>query len=71
MDPYRLSVWVSISANYKIFMPSTQAILERYMAKFSKGRQINLDDDEIHTACGLVDKDADNSEPEAAYGVTE
>merc|ERR1711965_122750 len=35
MDPYRLSVWVSIAANRKVFMPSTKAILERYMAKFS------------------------------------
>jgi len=24
MDPYRLSIWVAISANYKIFMPSTR-----------------------------------------------
>ena len=45
MDPYRLSVWVSIAANRKVFVPTKQAILERYMAKFSKGGTANLDDD--------------------------
>ena len=45
MDPYRLSVWVSIAANRKVFKPTKQAILERYMAKFSKGGKVNLDDD--------------------------
>ena len=45
MDPYRLSVWVSIAANRKVFMPSTKAILERYMAKFSKGGTMDLNDD--------------------------
>ena len=44
MDPYRLSIWVSIAANRKVFMPTKQAILERYMAKFSKGAKVNLDD---------------------------
>ena len=42
MDPYRLSVWVSIAANSKIFKPTTKAILERYMAKFSKGGKEDL-----------------------------
>ena len=27
MDPYRLSVWVSIAANRKVFVPTKQAIL--------------------------------------------
>ena len=45
MDPYRLSVWVSIGANRKVFMPKTKAILERYMAKFSKGGTTDLNDD--------------------------
>ena len=49
MDPYRLSVWVSIAANSKIFKPSTQAILERYMAKFSKGGTQDLDDFGLET----------------------
>ena len=44
MDPYRLSVWVSIAANRKVF---TQAILERYMAKFSKGGTIILNDEDV------------------------
>ena len=45
MDPYRLSVWVSIAANCKVFKPTVKAILERYMAKFSKGGKADLDDD--------------------------
>ena len=44
MDPYRLSVWVSIAANRKVFKPGTKAVLERYMAKFSKGGKLDLDD---------------------------
>ena len=44
MDPCRLSVWVSIGANRNVFMPDTKAILERYMAKFSKGGTMDLDD---------------------------
>jgi len=44
MDPYRLSVWVSIGANCNVFMPKTKAILERYMAKFSKGGTMDLND---------------------------
>ena len=44
MDPYRLSVWVSIGANRNAFMPDVKAILERYMAKFSKGGTMDLDD---------------------------
>ena len=42
MDPYRLSVWVSIGVNRSVFMPDTKAILERYMAKFSKGGTLDL-----------------------------
>ena len=45
MDPYRLSVWVSVASGRKIFMPKTKAILERYMAKFSKGGKMDLADD--------------------------
>ena len=45
MDPYRLSVWVSIGANQSVFKPNTKAILERYMAKFSKGGTMDLNDD--------------------------
>ena len=37
MDPYRLSIWVSIASGCKVFMPTAKAILEHYMAKFSKG----------------------------------
>ena len=44
MDPYRLSVWVSIAANHKVFKPGTEAILERYMAKLSNGVKSDLDD---------------------------
>ena len=49
MDPYRyrLSVWVSIASNRKSFVPSVKAILERYLAKISKGGQEDLED------CGL------------------
>ena len=42
MDPYRLAVWVSIASNRKVFMPSTKAILARYMLKFSKGGTVDL-----------------------------
>lgn len=42
MDPYRLAVWVSVASNRKAFMPSTKAILERYMLKFSKGGTVDL-----------------------------
>ena len=45
MDPYRLNVWVPIAANHKVFIPTKEAILKRYMAKFSKGGTVNLDDD--------------------------
>ena len=45
MDPYRLSVWVSVGANQSVFKPDTKAILERYMAKFSKGGKVDLTDD--------------------------
>ena len=45
MDPYRLSVWVSIASNHKVFRPSVKEILERYMAKFSKGGKVDLADD--------------------------
>ena len=38
-------LWVSIAANRKIFMPSAKAILERYMAKFSKGGKVDFSDD--------------------------
>ena len=39
-------MWVSIAANCcKVFKPTVKAILERYMAKFSKGGKANLDDD--------------------------
>ena len=48
MDPYRLSVWVSIAANYAIYKPSTKAILERYMAKFSRGSKADLNDNELN-----------------------
>ena len=37
-------MWVSIAANCKVFKPTVKAILERYMAKFSKGAKVNLDD---------------------------
>ena len=45
MDPYRLSIWVSIASGRKVFMPTDKAILERYMAKFSKGGTADLTDD--------------------------
>ena len=45
MDPYRLSVWVSIASGCKVFMPTAKAILERYMAKFSQGGTVDLADD--------------------------
>ena len=50
MDPYRLSVWVSISSNMKVFKPDTKAVLERYMPKFSKGGKASLEDDDLHAA---------------------
>ena len=59
MDPYRLSIWVSIAANRKVFMPTKKAILQRYMAKFSKGGKANLNDD-----AGL-DMDAPAPAPDA------
>ena len=34
-----------------VFVPSTKAILERYMAKFSKGGKADLNDNHLH--CGL------------------
>ena len=46
MDPYRLSVWVSIGSNASVFMPSVKDILERYLAKFSKGAQADLGDEQ-------------------------
>ena len=45
MDPYRLSVWVSIGANRSVFRPDCKAILQRYMAKFSKGGTMDLNED--------------------------
>ena len=45
MDPYQLSVWVSIGSDRKVFKPTTKAILERYMAKFSKVGKMDLIDD--------------------------
>ena len=32
MDPYRLSVWVSIAANHKVFIPTKEAILKRSLS---------------------------------------
>ena len=60
MDPYRLSVWVSIAANRKVFKPGTKAVLERYMAKFSKGGKLDLDD------FGLAPAPAPAPAPEAS-----
>ena len=60
MDPYRLSVWVSIGANRNVFMPDTKAILECYMAKFSKGGTMDLDD----TGLDLASAPAPAPEPE-------
>ena len=45
MDPYRFSIWVSIASNHKVFRPCVKEILERYMAKFSKGGKVDLADD--------------------------
>ena len=38
MDPYRLSVWVSIASGCKVFMPTAKAILERYTVWQSSAR---------------------------------
>ena len=44
MDPFNLAVWVAIGANWRIYMPSDQDILTRYLLKFSKGATAELND---------------------------
>ena len=41
-------------------MPSKEAILQRYMAKFSKGVQKDLNDDDLHVVLGLVNEDGES-----------
>ena len=51
MDPFSLAVWTSIAVNMKVYQPSAEAILKRYMTKFSKNGVIPDDH------CGFVGAD--------------
>jgi hypothetical protein len=44
MHPVRLSIWTSIGVNYAAYQPDTNAILARYLAKFSKNGILSPDD---------------------------
>jgi len=50
------------STTAKVFMPSTKAILERYMAKFSKGGKVDFNDD---AGLNLAPAPAPEAAPEA------
>ena len=53
MNPFSLSVWTSIAANSSVFKPTTEAILKRYMSKFSKNGALHADH------CGFADADGE------------
>ena len=44
MNPYNLSVWVSIGCNVTVHKPKLPDILKRYLQKFSRGAEADLDD---------------------------
>ena len=45
---HRLAVWTSIGSNAKVYMPPTDKIAARYMAKFSRAGGKLIEDEDAH-----------------------